>query len=128
MSETRDFHLGDILSITTGKLVSTSGQHPIDGVYTILNFMSGDNLFTHQLPRVSKEAAPVILAQHPQLATVDASSVNSTNWRAWLDEQIARFGATLPIAAMTADEHEYRDAESEAAEMVHPSKIIRVVV
>jgi len=45
---TKDFHISDILSITDGRLVST--RH-MDGIYEILNFMTGDNLFTHQLPR-----------------------------------------------------------------------------
>lgn len=127
MTTTKDFELGDILSVTTGKLVSTSGKYPIEGVYAILNYMTGESLFTHQLPRVSEEAGPIILRQHPQLAEVDASGVNSENWRAWLDEQIARFGASLPITPMTKDEHEYREPLSEMAETIHPSRIIPIV-
>jgi hypothetical protein len=38
---TRPFHLGDVLTITTGRLVSP--RH-MDGVYDVLNFMTGDNL------------------------------------------------------------------------------------
>ena len=63
--QTKQFHLGDVLSITTGRLVSP--RH-IDGVYDILNFMTGDNLFTHQLPRAFDECKPYLVAQFPQLA------------------------------------------------------------
>ena len=62
----REFHVSDVLSITTGRLVST--RH-MDGVYDILDFMTGDNLFTHQLPRASDECKPYLLEQFPQLAT-----------------------------------------------------------
>lgn len=123
MSGERDFHIGDILSVTTGKLVS---PRLIEGVYDILNFMTGESLFTHQLPRVSREAAPVILRRHPQLADIDTSGVNSETWRAWLGEQIARFGEMLPVPKMTVDEHERIDPISELAEKVHPDRIIVV--
>ncbi len=64
--KTKKFHLGDVLSITTGRLVSS--RH-IDGVYEILNFMTDDNLFTHQLPRAMGECRPHLLRQFSQLAT-----------------------------------------------------------
>lgn len=52
---TKTFHIGDILSVTTSRLVSPSH---IDGVYSILNWMTCDNLYTHQLPRAADECAP----------------------------------------------------------------------
>lgn len=58
------FPLGDVLSITTGRLVSPTGM---DGVYQILNHLTGDNLFTHQLPRACTWAAPLLTAAHPEL-------------------------------------------------------------
>lgn len=62
---TKRFHLGDVLSIATGRLVSSRGM---DGVYDILNFMTGDSLYTHQLPRACKECRPYLLEQFPELA------------------------------------------------------------
>lgn len=119
----KPFGLGCVLSITTDRLVSEKG---IGGVYEILNYMTGENLYTHQLPRVSEEARPVILAWHPQLANVDASSVTSENWRAWLADQKARFGETLAIPTLDEAQHERIDPLSEAAELFHPDKIITV--
>ncbi len=60
----RAFHIGDILSVTTGIFVSPDG---IGGLYDILNYMTGDDLYTHQLPRASQQCRPALLAQHPQL-------------------------------------------------------------
>jgi hypothetical protein len=51
----KQFHFSDILSVTTGRLVST--RH-MDGIYDILNFLTEDNLYTHQLPRAMKECEP----------------------------------------------------------------------
>ena len=92
------YHLGDILSITTGHLVSP--RH-IDGVYDILNYMTGDNLYTHQLPRGSRECKLELLKQYPQLAGVDTSTMtpssSKVNWKRWLDEQVTRFGEYLEV-------------------------------
>ncbi len=62
------FHISDVLSITTGRLVST--RH-MEGVYKIMNYMTGDNLFTHQLPRASRECEPILVAAYPQLSKDD---------------------------------------------------------
>lgn len=58
----RTFPLADVLAITTGRLVC-----PMDNVYAILNHITGDNLFTHVLPRACQFAAPLIVAEHPEL-------------------------------------------------------------
>jgi hypothetical protein len=63
-----EFHIGDILSITDGRLISL--DH-IDGVYKILNYMTGESLMTHQLPRASKACRPILLKQFPKLASDD---------------------------------------------------------
>jgi hypothetical protein len=69
----------------------------IDGVYDILNFMTGISLFTHQLPHAADKCGPHLLQQFPQLGDVDASSITSENFRGWLDEQVLRFGEYLAV-------------------------------
>jgi hypothetical protein len=117
---TRNFHIGDILSITTERLVSPTHM---DGVYDILNFMTGDNLFTHQLPRACREMQPRLLAQHPQLANVDASGVTPENCQDWLAEQVKRFSETLPVRTAT-DFHEVIDPIAEAEARVGSERIV----
>lgn len=121
----KEFHIGDILSVTTGCLVSP--RH-IGGVYDILNFMTGESIYTHQIPRVGREAAPVLLKQHPQLVEVDATGVEPDNFKSWLAEQVKRYGEMLPVQPMTADEHESIDPMSELAEKIHPDRIMVIEV
>lgn len=125
MATTRDFDISDVLSVTTGILVST---RRIDGIYDILGFMSGESLFTHQLPRVGREAAPVILKQHPQLAEISGEGIGPDNWQPWLAEQRAKYGDTFTLSPMNIAEHERIDPISELAEKVHPDKIAVVNV
>lgn len=124
-SETKEFHISDVLSITTGRLVST--RH-IGGVYDILNWMSGENLFTHQLPRVGREAGHVLLAAFPELAAAqeDAERVTADNCDNFVAKMVARFGATRKVPKLNDGQHESIDPMSELVEKVHPDKIITV--
>lgn len=111
----RDFDLGDVLSITTGFLVSL--RH-MEGVYDILNFMTGDNLFTHQLPRAAKVCAPALLEQHPELATIDTDldfSGSPDSALAWANSLRVQFGETLSVAPLA--EWQSRNPLVELAEM-----------
>lgn len=123
MQESQLFDLGDILSITTGWLVS---PRLIEGVYDILNYMTDDNLFTHQLPRASRECKPYLLDQHPQLKDVDASVVTKDNWRVWLVEQKKLYGDQLPVQPIPKDDHDEIDPITEAIQMVGKDKIITI--
>jgi hypothetical protein len=122
---TKTFPLGTVLSITTGCLLAPNG---ISGVYEILNFMTGDNLYTHQIPRVCRECAPYLLKQFPQLAGIDTSAVTPENVQAFLEDLLARLPAELEVETMPPGEHYEIDPMSELAEMVHPSKIVVVKV
>jgi hypothetical protein len=130
MAPEREFDIGDVLSVTTGVLlcpVNGSRTSPIQGVYDILNYMTGDNLYTHQLPRVRKEAAPVILARHPQLATIEIPEFASPDdVPAFVAALREKYGAAFAVPRMNADQHERIDPLSELAEKVEPSKIIIV--
>lgn len=63
-NEKKDFHVSDVISVTTGWLVSYQG---VSGVYEILNFLTDDNLSTHQLPRAMDEVDPVLRRRFPEL-------------------------------------------------------------
>lgn len=123
----KSFHLGDILSITTGFLVSS--EH-MSGIHKILDFMSGEQLFSHQLPRVSEEACPVLLRQHPQLSNVVTPDKfqGEEHVLKWLEEQVKIYGLHLTISPMTSTEHKRMEPMSELAGMVGQSKIIAIDV
>lgn len=117
----RDFHIGDILSVATGRLVSP--RH-IEGVYDILNFMTGDELFTHALPRAAEQCKPHLLQQHPQLEEVDASKVNERNWKRWLGRQAVKYGSELPVEPLPLKDRTIKDPISELREKFPDKPII----
>lgn len=90
----KNFHIGDILSITTGKLVSPQGM---EGVYEILNYMTGQEIFTHQIERAMQECKLYLLKQYPKLETVECQSIDIDNWQDWIAAQIDKFGECLAV-------------------------------
>ncbi|MCC5574523.1 hypothetical protein IMZ11_02570 [Microtetraspora sp. AC03309] len=126
MTETRDFHLGDILTIITECLVTPNG---VDGIYQILNWMTGDNLFTHQLPRAARECAPDLLRQHPDLAaiTVPAFDGEAAVW-AWLEKQVRRYGERRPIAPLAPLDHARIDPLDELRMLAPDARVVAVEV
>lgn len=120
---TKDFPTADVLSTITGVLVSAGG---IGGVYEVLNWMTWESVYTHQIPRISREAQSAMLAFRPELSVAceEAEQVNRDNWRQWLETWEARYGTAIAVVKMGADDHESIDPISELAEHVHPDKII----
>lgn len=125
MSDTKQFPIGAVLSVITGRLVSEDG---IGGVYEVLNWMTDESVYTHQLPRISREAEPVLLALHPTLALAvnEAEQVDPDNWRDWLATWTARYGSSIDVPKFDAASHERIDPISELAEQVHPDRIVVV--
>lgn len=125
MLEAKLFHLGDVLSITTGRMMSPRGM---DGIYDILNFMTKDNLFTHQLPRVADECRPHLLRQHPQLTAAAIGEVSEANFGAVLEDLCAEYGEQLLVEQLPPHAHEFIDPQSELAEKIPPHRILTVRV
>lgn len=121
---TRQFHIGVVLSISHDALMA---PNLIDDVYDILNFMTGGNLYTHQLPRVCLECRPFLFQQHPQLKEW-GGRVTKKNYSQRLADAVRQFGEFLNIEPLPPSEHERIDPISELAEKVHPDKIIVVRV
>lgn len=61
------FETRALLTVTTGRLLCEIGD-----VYKLLNHMTGENLFTHQLPRAMDECSPWLLLWYPELAKATA--------------------------------------------------------
>lgn len=119
------FPLGDVLSITTGRLVS---RDHIEGVYRVCDYMTGHANMTHQLPRVMREAAPIILEQHPELAGIEVPDtiVDEDTLDAWLTPLETAHGATVNLEPMTAEDHTSIDPIAELR-MMRPDLPIIVV-
>jgi hypothetical protein len=111
MTDTRDFPLADILSITTGRLLS---HRHMDGVYEILNHLTGDNLMTHQLPRAAETCRPALIAQHPFLVDLTVAEAET------------KHGTSFPVTPLAVWER--RNPIAEAVEMFGPDRVIPVVL
>lgn len=61
----KEFNLGAILNITTNRLFTN-----LEDVYEVLNYLTGDSVYTHQIPRVMPIAKAYILSLYPELTGV----------------------------------------------------------
>lgn len=126
MTETKAFPTAVVLSTITGRLLCDIG-----GIYEVLSYMTGESVFTHQIPRIGREAEPVILAAHPHLreAVREAALVNPDNWQEWRDRWIERYGAEIAVPKMTAAEHKAIDPITELQAMApNATAAIAVVI
>lgn len=64
-TETKSFHIAAILTIIDGKMIV-----PMDEIYEILDWMTGESLMTHQLPRASRECEDTLKQAFPDLAEI----------------------------------------------------------
>lgn len=121
--ETKEFPTADVLSTITGMLMADIG-----GVYEVLNWMTGESVFTHQIPRVSREVVPVVLDMHPSLqqAIDEAPNVNCETVAHWRQTWEDRYGPTIAVPKFTPETHERIDPMSEAAEHFRPDQMIVV--
>lgn len=125
MSDTKDFPTLDALSALVGSLVSPNG---IGAVYEVLNWMTEESVYTHQIPRIGREAQAFMLKRLPALAETceEAKQVTRDNYQHWQAVWLARHGETITLARMGIEDHEVIDPISELAEMVPPER--RIIV
>lgn len=98
------FTLRKILNFADGRMLTS-----MEDIYEFANFMTGDDLFTHQLPRAFREIEPVLKKQLPFLATGDFDLDTAKLTRALHDATDKRAVIGVWLAEMTAkygDEHE----------------------
>jgi hypothetical protein len=124
MTDTRPFPLADVLSVTTGKLLSRSHM---DGIYEILSYMTGQSLFTHQLGDACDKAKPALLGQHPQLVDVEPpEGLDQADLMAWLIETERTHGEELQVTPLSDWEH--RDPIEDLCDKVGAEKVYVVPV
>ena len=111
----KEFDLGAILNITTKRLFTS-----MEDVYEVLNYLTGDSIYTHQLPRVMPLAKAYVLSLYPELTGVgDTVEINSfDDAKAFIKEQKKVFGNKLPLSPMEKnDGYSYVDPIEEAIDM-----------
>lgn len=111
----------EIYSAVVGRLLCDMGK-----VHEVLDFLTGDQNFTHQLPRVMKECQPHVFKQFPQMETFDISGCDSSNWKSYADQIVAIFGEELEIQPIPRDSHAFKNPITEAQEMMGGKPVIVV--
>jgi len=139
----KSFHISDVLSVTTGRLVSC--RH-MEGIYDILNFLTGDNLFTHQLPRAGRECEPWLRTQFPQLfpdqplialaltrldelmEDGDTREDRAAKITKWVEElrTVLELPEQIPVYEMDEEMHTHIDPVEELGAMIGDQKVIKV--
>jgi hypothetical protein len=143
-TETKRFSLRTVLSCTTGRLLTESKgpkDNGIDDLYKLYQWMTGHDVWTHQLGRVGDDCKPFLLRQFPELeaANLNASDASLSMWldassggpeagiKLWICEMQQKYPAIrdeydvpqLPPGAETE-----RNPIEELVEMVGPEKIV----
>lgn len=130
----KSFHVGDLLSVTDGRLVSP--DH-IGGVYAAVDFVTGQAHMTHQLGRACDVVKPWLLEQHPWLADVEfgykipAAASNDDAMMiimAWLARVAAEHGEHHDVEPMPFGMYVGREPIAELREMAPHAQIIGVDV
>ncbi len=97
----------------------------MERLYAIMNFLTGESLFTHQLPGAFKTCEQWVLKQHPWLLQLDQAGCTKDTWRAWLADAEERFGKEHELLPMPGGV-EQRDPMEELVEMVGSDRVIKV--
>jgi len=125
---TKQFHIGDILSIIDGHLVSPTRM---DGIYAILGWMtdSEGGLWTHQLLRAAEDVRPTLVEVFPDLAATQVPDFDGPDQvEPWLQEQIKVHGEYRDVPRIAEGVFARIDPVLELQHMVGTDRVIPVVV
>lgn len=95
-------------------------------VHRFFDYMTGDQLMTHQLPRASDECQPSLKRQFPELAKVVVPEGLNTEEkvRAYMETLIPTYGTELPVEPLGPGEHGHINPIKELLDMTGPNKPI----
>lgn len=124
----KEFALCDILTITTGRLLTKpkgEGDNGIKLLYDILGHMTGEQPFTHSLGRFAEECKPYLLKTFPELSNVNIPELDkgepSYEWiNLWLERCVKEWGMkpTYMIGQIPKASHESKNPISELSDMM----------
>jgi len=127
--QVKDFHIGYVLTVIHNSLLHPDG---LGGLYEILDFMSGDEISTHQIPRTLRECRPYLIRQFPQLATPEMDiAIEELRemltfeeedveklMTGWLAKQVAKHGQMLSVRPIPIQAHKVMNPARELLELM----------
>jgi len=116
------FTTGEIISAGTGRLCC-----PIERMYVIYDFLTGDKLFTHQLPRAFRACEEWVKQQCPWVRELNEKDCTTDNWREWLAAAESKYGPTHELLPLPTGQWKACDPVAEAIELMEDkNKVIAI--
>lgn len=101
-----------VISVASGRLCCND----IGDVYKLLNYMTGEDVYTHQLPRACDACFPCLAKQFPWL-TGCREEINGENYEEWTEAAVGRHGETLDVEPLKNGEFKHVDPLKELVSM-----------
>ena len=113
--------LGAVLSVISGVPLCD-----FDEMWQLFNYLTGDELFNHQMPRAHLHCSPLLLQQHPDLnIDVPETLRGEAEVKAWLAEQEKTLGSHRAVAPVEG--WQKRNPLTELVEMRAGKPIVAIV-
>lgn len=147
---TKSFPLRDILTVTTGRLLTQRkgpDDNGIGSLYQILEWLTGEPPYTHTLGRFAEECKPLLLAAFPELEAAgspenlaklsqlveDATARKEPPENAcqmWLDWMMegGTIKASYDLPQLARNVHESKNPLAELVDMVGDKKQVAVMM
>lgn len=123
MSE-KTFHISDILSVTTGRLVST--RH-LDGVYDVIGHLVGRDVWTHELVVYAEQAKEECCKQLGWPSEVpEATDEDMKDIPGWLAKLEEKYGSEHTLVHPKDFAPNDAGPIASAVEMMGPDKVVVV--
>jgi len=122
---TETLSMAQLVTIVDGHMVCSMGD-----VYKALNHLTGQSLFTHQLPNASRRAEPYLVELFPWLSECTIADGQVTDWdsaAAALQPYIDAHGDAFHVDPMPLTA-EFVDPIGDLEAMVGKDRVIQVVV
>lgn len=116
------FTTGEVISAGLGKLCC-----PLERVYVIMDFLTGDKLFSHQLPRAFHACEGWVKQQCPWLSELDESSCSPETWREWLAAAELAHGKEHELLPLPPGQWKSVDPVKEGVELMEDKSRVLVV-
>ena len=128
----RTFHLGDLITATTGVLVAPSGM---GGFQDFVEWMTGSPVWTHQLGRAVDTCKPHLIEQFPFLADIETPDWSDlprgdaeATVSAWLAGQVAIHGEMHEVSQLPPGAYSVGDVVAELVDMVGKDRVAVALV
>lgn len=92
--DSKVFHIGDVLSVTTSHLVS---PRYMDGVYDLVRYLTEREPELDNLAEAMGVCKRYLIQLHPQFEDLNIDGVEFENWRSWLQGQQAIHGEWIAV-------------------------------